>query len=374
MPSAKTSLTGLAKSPTLSCTKNYFTSIGTTVWYSKFVKEFRTNKFIRIVETRMEQKTILTFLLCAFALFGCSDGSSSRGNSSPENNHESYLKITSDNALPVVESIFNIFDGLNTHIPVLVDEYPNFYFGHLLPDQTQINCDYFGFYSFTLQEQDANNSQLNADDSLELNFSACRSSYGQYDGYVQRLVNLVEPSVEMGGDYYYDLDFSYLDFVFTDEYSTETVGNPAWYSLSGTLNLIETRSPDADIYQVTCKDWQVTWFDLNDLVESCEDFVFKETYDRQERVMYWEYDGLINRSDLDGLVEVTTLTPVELKFLSGGASEFLNGEVRVIGRESAISITLDPADHEQLLIAIDENGDQVPEEVQSVPIDWLLSR
>ena len=323
----------------------------------------------------MNHRNLSAFWFYAIVLFGCSDGSSSRGNSSSGNGSESYLKITSDNALPVVQSVFNIFDGLNTHLPVLVDEYPNFYFGHLLPDQTQINCDYFGSYSFTLQEQDASNSQLNSGDSLELNFSSCRSSYGQYDGYVQRLVNVVEPAVERGGDDYYDLDFSYRDFVFTHEYSTETVGDSPWYSLSGTLNLIEGRSPDADIYQVTCKDWQVTWFELDDLVESCEDFVFKEIYDRQERVMYWEYDGLISRSDLDGLVEVTTLIPVELKFLSGGESEYLNGEVSVTGAEkSAISLKLNPNDREQFVIEIDENGDGIEEEVLSGPIDWLLSR
>ena len=323
----------------------------------------------------MNHRNLSAFWFYAIILFGCSDGSSSRGNSSSGNDPESYLKITSDNALPVVQSVFNIFDGLNTHLPVLVDEYPNFYFGHLLPDQTQINCDYFGSYSFTLQEQDASNSQRNAGDSLELSFSACRSSYGQYDGYIQRLVNIVEPALERGGDDYYDLDFSYLDFIFTHEYSTETVANPAWYSLSGTLNLLETRSPDADIYQVTCKDWQVTWFDLDDLVESCKDFVFNETYDRQESVSYWEFDGLISRSDLLGMVEVTTRTPIELKFLSGGESEFLNGEVLVSGAEkSVVSITIDPTDSQLFLITVDENGDLIPEDIQSVPADWLLGR
>lgn len=121
----------------------------------------------------MRQRNISAFWLCAIALFGCSDGSSSPGSSPPSNGSEPYLKITSDNALPVIQSIFNIFDGLNTHLPVIVDEYPNFYFGHLMPDQSQINCAYFGSYGFALQEQDASNSQLSGGDSLELNFSAC---------------------------------------------------------------------------------------------------------------------------------------------------------------------------------------------------------
>lgn len=323
----------------------------------------------------MRQRNTSAFWFCAIVLFGCSDGSSSRGGSPPSNGSESYLKITSDNALPVIQSIFNIFDGLDTHLPVLVDEYPNFYFGHLLPDQTPINCAYFGSYSFALQEQDTSNSQLNAGDSLDLNFSACRSSYGQYDGYVQRLVNIVEPAVEMGGDDYYDLDFSYLDFVFTPEYSTEAVGSSPRYSLSGTLNLIEGRSPDADIYQVTCKDWQVTWFNLDDLVESCKDFVFNETYDRQESITYWEFDGVVSRSDLNGVVSVKTSTPVEVAFRSGGEFEYLNGEILVSGAEkSVVSITIDPSDSQQFLITVDENGDLIPEDIQSVPADWLLGR
>src|SRR5690606_36628383 len=121
---------------------------------------------IQIFGKTMNHRNLSAFWCYAIVLFGCSDGSSSRGNSSSGNGSESDLKLTSDNALPVVQSVFNIFDGLNTHLPVLVDEYPNFYFGHLLPDQTQINCDYFCSYSFTLQEQDASNSQRNAGDSL----------------------------------------------------------------------------------------------------------------------------------------------------------------------------------------------------------------
>jgi hypothetical protein len=110
-------------------------------------------------------------------------------------------------------------------------------------------------------------------------------------------------------------------------------------------------------------------------VEFCKDFVFKEIYDRQERIMYWEYDGLIRRSDLDGLVEVTTPIPVELEFRSGGESEFLNGEVLVSGAEkSVVSITIDPTDPQLFLITVDENGDLIPEDIQSVPADWLLGR
>lgn len=311
--------------------------------------------------------------LGAIALLGCSSGSKSPGKSS-DNGSESYLKLTSDNALQIVESVFNIFDGVYTHDFLLIDGYPNFYFGHLQRDQRQIECDYFGSYTFTLHEQDANNSQLNTGDSMELNFNACRSSLGQYDGYLQRLVNLVEPAVEMGGDDYYDLDFSYLDFVFTRERSTETIGTPPEFSLNGTLNLLETRSADTDLYQVTCKDFQVVWFELDDLTESCKGFVYTETYDRQEGVDYWEYDGLIRRSDLNGAVNVTTTTPIEVKF-SGGNSELLNGKVLVSGAEkSVISIEVNPEDHEVFLISIDENGDQVPEEVLSIPVDFILGR
>lgn len=184
---------------------------------------------------------------------------------------------------------------------------------------------------------------------------------GQYDGYIQRLVNVVEPAVERGGDDYYDLDFSYLDFIFTFERSAETVGNPPEFSLNGTLNLLETRTPDADFYQVTCKDWRVVWFELDDLTESCKGFVYKETYDRQERISYWEYHGLISRSDLNGVVSIKTSTPIELKYLSGGNSEFLNGKVLVSGAEkSVISIEVDPADHEVFLISIDETATRLP--------------
>lgn len=276
--------------------------------------------------------------------------------------------------LQIVASVFNIFGGVYTHDFLLIDGYPNFYFGRLQRDQSQINCAEFGSYTYTLHEQDANNSQLNAGDSLELNFSACRSSVGQYDGYVQRLVNIVEPPAERGGDDYYDLDFSYLDFIFTFERSAETVGNPPEFSLNGTLNLLETRTSDTDFYQITCKDWQVVWFELDDLTESCKGFVYQETYDRQAGVGYWEYDGIISRSDLNGVVRVTTPTPIEVKF-SGGKSEFLKGKILLNGAgKSVISIEVDPEDHEVFLITIDENGDRDPEEVLSLPIDFILNR
>lgn len=322
----------------------------------------------------MKHLTLTAASLAVLLATGCGKGSD-RTSSRPTDPFEGHVQITPDNSLLIVQSLFNWTDALNEHASLFVTEYPNFYFGALDSSQQAIECDYRGHYTYIISDQDPAASQRTEGDSLEMSFSECRSDYGQYDGYVRRLVNLSNPPAEIGGTFEFDVALDYVDFAFTRARSRETENTPPSHTVNGQVSIVETRDSASTLERATCAGMEVEWHQHSGLIEKCVDALSEESYIRSTRTSYRTFGGTISRSDLDGPFHAVTITPLERQISPDREWLLQNGKIMVHGRSgSTLTIAPSSRDAESILISVDSDGNQIIEYEYVLPLFMVLRR